>query len=49
MTQLHPDDRDTWNEMIAALSKGETPNLASKKRKRAIAAVGEYLKQLEGK
>ncbi len=41
--EIHPDDWETWQELIKTLKKNQVPTLNTKKRKRAILAIAEYV------
>lgn len=47
--EIHPEDWKVWQEMIGALKRGERPNLASDKRKRAVLAIAKIVERAQDK
>jgi group I intron endonuclease len=47
-SKIHPNDWETWQELIQSIKEGQRPNLASNKRKRALLAIARLVEEAQG-
>lgn len=45
--QIHPDDWETWKELVQSIKDGQRPNLVSRKRRRSLIAIAKLLEEME--